>query len=81
MTWDTRMAAFVEYVLRPLSEDWRIILEKVKELNVPITEQIIQQTVRGLGIWHVIGESIRAISFILMTWIICQTLLMLWPRL
>ena len=75
----TRVAAFIEYVVRPMSEDWRIILEKAKELNVPITEQLMLKLSVGLGFWHLLGETLRAITYILITWIICQTLISLWP--
>ena len=67
------MAAFVEYVLRPLSEDWRLILEKVKELDLPLTPDLIQRTAMALGLWHVLGEVIRAVCYVAVTWIVCQT--------
>ena len=68
-----RMAAFVEMVLRPLSEDWRLIVEKVVELKLPITPDLIKDTAIALGLWHVIGEIIRAACYISITWIVCQT--------
>ena len=78
---EQRIAAFVEYVLRPLSEDWRIILEQVKALDFPITSGLIQQTAMALGLWHLFGEVIRAISYVAVTWIICQTVQAVWPLL
>ena len=71
--WEPRMAVFVEYVLRPLSEDWRLILEKVKELDLPLTPDLIQRTAMALGLWHVLGEAIRAVCYVAVTWIVCQT--------
>ena len=78
---EQRIAAFVEYVLRPLSEDWRIIIEKVKELDFPITPGLIQRTAMALGLWHMCGEVIRAISYVAVTWLICQTVQAVWPLL
>lgn len=73
-----RVSAFVEYVLRPLSEDWRLILEQLKSLNIGITQQTIKQTCFVLGLWHLGGEVIRAICYILITWIVCQTIVQVW---
>ena len=78
---EQRIAAFVEYVLRPLSEDWRVILEQLKSLNIGITQDTVRRTALTLGLWHLIGESIRAISYIMVTWVICQTIQVIWPRL
>ena len=74
-----RIATFIEYVLRPLSEDWRLILEQLKSLNIGLTQDTIKQTCFALGCWHLLGELLRAGSYIAVTWIICQTLLALWP--
>ena len=68
----TRLAAFVEYTLRPLSEDWRMILDRIHELDLPITPQLIERTAMALGLWHVVGEVIRAFSYITITWIIAS---------
>jgi hypothetical protein len=76
-----RWGAFAEYVLRPLSEDWRIILEKVRELDLPITPDLIQRTAIAIGLWHVIGEIIRAASYVAVTWVICQAVVQVWPLL
>ena len=70
---ETRIAAFVEYVLRPLSEDWRIIIEQLKQLNVGITQDTVNRICFALGMWHLAGELIRAFCYIFITWIICQT--------
>ena len=45
--WDTRLAAFVEYVARPLTEDIRLILEQLKSLNLGITDQAIKDAEIG----------------------------------
>ena len=70
-----RMGAFIEYVLRPMTEDIRVILEKAKELNLPITEELVKKVGFGLVISHLISEIIRAITYITITYIICQTVL------
>ena len=79
MSLDTRVAAFTEYVLRPMTEDIRIIIEQVKELDFPITPGLIQSTAMALGLWHLAGEIIRALSYLGITWIICQTVQVVWP--
>ena len=70
---DTRVAAFVEYVARPLVEDIRLILEQLKSLNIGITDALIKDAVLGLGCWHLLGELIRAGTYLGVTWCICQT--------
>ena len=72
-----RIGAFVEYIVRPLVEDIRLILEKAKELNLPISEGLVKRVGAGLAISHLIGEVIRAVCYITITWIICQTTLQL----
>lgn len=79
MSLDTRIAAFFEYVLRPLTEDIRLILEQLKYLNIGITQDTIKKTTFALGLWHLCGELIRAASYIAVTWVICQTVQVIWP--
>lgn len=71
-----RWGAFTEYVARPLVEDIRIILEKARELNLPITEDLVKKVGVGLAVSHVTGEVIRAITYVIITGIICQTVLL-----
>ena len=71
---DERLAAFIEYVIRPLSDDWRQILDRIKGLNIGLTQESVRKICFSLGIWHLIGELIRATSYILIVWIVCQTL-------
>ena len=70
-----RIGAFVEYVARPLTEDIRIIFERAKDLNLPISEKLIKQVGLSLGLWHLTGEIIRAISYAAITWIVCETVI------
>jgi hypothetical protein len=70
-----RIKAFVEYVLRPLSEDWRIILEKVKELDLPLTEESLTQCMETLGKYHLAMELLRSITYILITFLVCRAVI------
>ena len=70
-----RIATFVEYVARPLLEDVVIILEKANELKLPVREKFIRRLIVDLTISHVIGEIIRAICYIIITWIVCRTVI------
>ena len=78
MSLDTRIAAFVEYVIRPLSEDWRLIIQELKSLNIGITQDTLKQVTFALGLWHLMGEIIRACSYIAVTWVICRTVVSVW---
>ena len=71
---EARIQSFVEYVLRPLSEDWRLILEKLATLNIGITQQTIKQVCLTIGVWHLGCEVIRAVCYVAVTWVICQTI-------
>lgn len=78
---DTRVAAFTEYVLRPMTADILQILEQLRSLNIGLTQDTIKQLTLTLGLWHLLGELIRACSYLAVTWIICQSILELWPLL
>ena len=73
-----RIGAFVEYVAQPLTEDIRLILEQLRSLNIGLTQETIKSTCFALGLWHLAGELIRAASYIIITWILCQTVHSLW---
>lgn len=79
MSLDTRIAAFVEYVGRPLLEDFRKCLEELRTLDLGLTQQTVKEVIFALGLWHLMGEVLRGLTLIAITWIICQTLLQLWP--
>ena len=69
-----RIAAFVEYVLRPLTDDLRQILDRLEHL-VPVNAwPAFRQGLYGLAIAHLIGEGLRAITYIVIVWLVCQTL-------
>ena len=78
---ETRYAAFIEYIIRPMSEDIRLIMEKLVELKLPITPDLIKGTAIALGLWHLCGEIIRACSYIAVTWIICEAVKVVWLHL
>lgn len=71
---EARIAAFVEHVARPLTEDARLILDRIKELNIGLTQENVRKVCLMLGLWHITGELIRAATYIGITWIVCQTL-------
>lgn len=81
MSIDTRAAAFCEYVLRPMTNDLREILEQLSQLNIGISQATIRRTVFVLGCWHMVGEVIRGASYVAVTWIICQAVVQVWPLL
>mgnify|MGYP007031184098 FL=1 len=67
-----RVAAFIEYIVRPLSEDWKRILEEARSLNIGITQQTVKEVTFALGLWHLTGEVIRAVSYVVIVWMVCQ---------
>ena len=78
MNLDTRVGAFVEYVLRPLTEDIRQILEQLRALNIGITQQTVKDVTLTLGLWHLAGEVIRALSYIVIVWLVCRVVQSVW---
>lgn len=70
---DLRVAAFVEHVLRPLSKDWKQILDQLKALNIGIDARTLKTVAMGLALWHLCGEVIRALCYVTVVWIVCQT--------
>ena len=70
-----RWGAFAEYVIRPMTEDIRIILEKLKELSPPLSEPLVRQVGLGLLLAHLAGEFLRAVTYIAITFLVCQTAL------
>lgn len=76
MSLDTRVGAFVEYVLRPLTEDIRHILEEVRSLNIGVTQQTVKEVTFALGLWHLTGEVIRAVSYVVIVWMVCQAVVL-----
>ena len=75
---DTRIAAFVEYVARPLVADIRGIVDEFKTLNVAVSEAMLLKIAIALGLWHITGEVIRALCYVAITWIICGTFIQVW---
>ena len=72
MSLETRVGAFVEYVVRPLSEDWKRILEELRSLNIGITQQTVKEVTFALGLWHLTGEVIRALTYVTVVWMVCR---------
>ena len=75
---EERVGAFVEYVLRPLSEDWRAILDQLKSLNIGITQQTVKEVTFALGLWHLTGELLRAVTYIVVVGMVCHAVVSVW---
>ena len=75
---EERVGAFVEYVLRPLSEDWRAILDQLKSLNIGITQQTVKEVTFALGLWHLAGEVLRAFTYIVVVMLVCNAVVHVW---
>ena len=73
-----RIGAFLEYVMRPLSEDWRAILDQLKSLNIGITQQTVKEVTFALGLWHLAGELLRAITYIVVVMLVCNAVVHVW---
>ena len=63
--------AFTEFCLKPLTDDFRQILEKAKELNLPISEGLIRDISSKLVVYHLWGEFIRAFTYVLVAALVC----------
>lgn len=74
---DQRLAAFIEYVGRPLVEDCRKILEELSTLNIGLTRDMVREMCFALACWHIIGELIRACTYIGVAYLICRTVIVL----
>ena len=73
-----RIGAFIEYVMRPLTEDIRAILDQVKSLNIGITQETVKKVTFALGLWHVTGEVIRAVTYMVVVWMVCHAVVSVW---
>lgn len=68
-----QLAAFCEYVVRPMSEDWRTILEKVQELKLPLHPELIRDIVAWCLVTHVLLEVVKWAVYVSITWLVCRT--------
>ena len=73
-----RIGAFVEYCLRPMSEDWRQILDQLKSLNIGLTQETVKEVTFALGLWHLTGELVRAITYIVVVGMVCHAVVSVW---
>ena len=78
---DARLAAFVEYVCRPMVEDIRLILDQCKSLNVTVTPKVAKDIIVWLGIWHLAVEGMRMLTYVLVTGLIVEGVVRVWPLL
>ena len=73
-----RIGAFLEYVMRPMAEDWRAILDQLKSLNIGITQQTVKEVTFALGLWHLTGELLRAVTYIVVVMLVCNAVVHVW---
>lgn len=66
-----RIGAFVEYVLRPMSDDIRSVVEELKTLGWPISEALVRETSLLWAKALIQRELVRATSYIIITTCIC----------
>ena len=72
---EERIGAFIEYTLRPLTEDIKIICEKLKELDIKLDEASIRRVLRILVNAHLVGEFLRVIGYIIISGMACYTVI------
>ena len=70
-----QIKAFTEFCLKPLADDFKQILEKAKELNLPISEGLIRDISSQLVRSHLYTECLRAMVYVLVTVIVCLTVI------
>ena len=70
-----RIGAFVEYILRPMTDDIRRILEYLKQLDLPITETTIKRGLLVLIGSHLFVECLRAGTYIVIALIVCRAVI------
>lgn len=68
-----RIAAFVEYVVRPLTDDLKQILEQLNKLGFRYDTETILNMVRHLVICHIGLELLRSSVYLLMAGLVCWT--------
>lgn len=68
-----RLAAFVEYVVRPLMEDFKQILEQLKALGFRYDAETLFNTAKHLMICHIGLELFRNLIALLIAGLVCWT--------
>ena len=71
-----RWGAFLEHVIRPMSEDWKQILSELRNLNIGLTQQTVKDVTFAIGLWHLTGEVIRAATYVVVVWMVCQAVVL-----
>lgn len=72
---EERIGAFIEYTLRPLTEDIKIICEKLKELDIKLNETSIRKVLRILVTGHLVSEFLRTLTYIIISGMACVTVI------
>lgn len=67
-----KLAAFIDYVCRPMIEDIRKILDRVESLKLPINRQMLESVATRLILIHLLSTLIQAISYVIITGIVCR---------
>ena len=67
------MAAFTEYVLRPLTDDLKQILEQLGKLGFAYDARAFMSVTHCLVLYHLGLEVFRNVVYLLMTSLICWT--------
>ncbi len=67
-----QIAAFAEYVIKPMGVDVREILDTVRKLNIPISTNLVKTVAMQLWLANLIREVIRGLTYIGVTWILAQ---------
>ena len=68
-----RLAAFVEYVARPLMDDIKQILEQFNTLGFRYDAEAFLKAARHLVLCHIGLELLRYVVYLLMTGLVCWT--------
>lgn len=67
-----KWGAFVEYVVRPMTEDWRLILDRMVELKLVPTQENLKAIGKQIAMAHVVSECVRAAVAITIAWLVCR---------
>ena len=68
-----RLAAFVEYVARPLVDDLKQVLEQLNTLGFRYDSETLLAAAKQLILCHIGLELLRNAVYLLMTGLICWT--------
>ena len=70
-----KMAGFVEYTMRPLTEDVKEIVKALEKIGPPFTKDIIYEVAGKIALVHLACRIIEYASYIAITYIVCSTVI------